>query len=466
MNPYRFVPLYVSAVPFSPGSHSRSPVTPFSPVAAADVPPARRLFEELLGPDRINALAPSPPHTTYTAFLTLWLLIYQRLHGHGTLADAVAHLQAVRRPGGGHHAPPSANTGGYNHARQRLAGELVNRVADHLFDALVPSSPHERRVFALGGSTLSLAPTPALRHAYPPATNQHGTSHWPILHVGVAHDIDTGLAVRPESGPMYGPHAVSEMDLATALISRLPAGSVVLGDANFGVFRLAYEATRTGHPALVRLTAVRFRALKRSAVPVRPGMWSLTWEPSRYERRAHPELPRTAAVRGWLHECVVDRGPRDGPLTVWLFTTVAEWDTPAAAAVYKRRLNVETDLRSLKCSLRVGELSGRTPPMVGKELVVAVMTMNLVNQVRRLVAQKAELAPRRFGFNGIWSMVRTLLEEVTRGVTGDELDRLLDRLVETYSRVRLPVRKTFRSYPREVIPRGRQYKERKRLTKC
>jgi hypothetical protein len=435
-------------------------------VTAADVLPTRLLFEELLGPERINALAPSPPHTTYTAFLTLWLLIYQRLQGHGTLSDAVAHLQAARLRDAGSDPPPSANTGAYNHARQRLAGELVNRVADHMFDALIPSSPHERRVFALDGSTLGLAPTAALRQAYPPATNQHGTSHWPILHVGVAYDIDTGLATRPESGPMYGPHAVSEMDLAIRLMSRLPAGSVVLGDANFGVFRLAYEATRTGHPALVRLTAARFRALKRSAVPLRPGMWSLTWEPSRYERRAHPGLPATAAVRGWLHECVVDRGPRDGPLTLWLFTTVAEWDTPAAAAVYKRRRNVETDLRSLKCSLKVGELSGRTPQMVGKELVVAVMTMNLVNQVRRLVAQKAGLAPRRFGFTGIWSMVRNLLEVVTRGATWEELDRLLDRLVEAYSRVRLPVRKKFRSYPREVIPRGRKYKERKRIAKC
>ena len=62
--------------------------------------------------------------------------------------------------------------------------------------------------------------------------------------------------MRPEFGPMHGPEAVSEQQLLEAAISRLPEGSIVLGDANFGVFSVAYAAVQGGHPVVLRLTAL------------------------------------------------------------------------------------------------------------------------------------------------------------------------------------------------------------------
>ena len=43
---------------------------------------------------------------------------------------------------------------------------------------------------------------------------------------------------------MYGPQAVSETELARACFARLPARSVVLADANFGIFSVAYGAAQ------------------------------------------------------------------------------------------------------------------------------------------------------------------------------------------------------------------------------
>ena len=77
---------------------------------------------------------------------------------------------------------------------------------------------------------------PELCEAYPPGSNQHGEGHWPIVRVLVAHDVHTGLAMRPQWGPMYGPKAVSEQGLLEQAIEQLPSGSTVMGDANFGVF--------------------------------------------------------------------------------------------------------------------------------------------------------------------------------------------------------------------------------------
>jgi len=70
------------------------------------------------------------------------------------------------------------------------------------------------------------AHSPALCERYPPGSNQHGEGHWPVLRVLVAHDLQTGLAMRPEWGAMYGPDAVSEQNLLDTAIHRLPSGSI------------------------------------------------------------------------------------------------------------------------------------------------------------------------------------------------------------------------------------------------
>ena len=43
------------------------------------------------------------------------------------------------------------------------------------------------RAFLLDGSSMRAPHTPELCKAYPPGSNQHGESHWPLLRVLVAH---------------------------------------------------------------------------------------------------------------------------------------------------------------------------------------------------------------------------------------------------------------------------------------
>ena len=97
-----------------------------------------------------------------------------------------------------------------------------------------PGVPEQANVFVLDGSSLELEHCPELVRRYPPAYNQHGKSHWPVLRMVVAHDVETGLAQPPRWGAMYGPCAVSEQDLAEETMAQLPRGATVLGDRNFG----------------------------------------------------------------------------------------------------------------------------------------------------------------------------------------------------------------------------------------
>lgn len=84
------------------------------------------------------------------------------------------------------------------------------------------------------------------------------------------------------------------MALATRLLPRIPARSVLLADRNFGVFAFVHAATNAGHDVVSRLTELRFRAWVKSAKAVGPGVWKLCWKPSRWDRNSHPDLPADA----------------------------------------------------------------------------------------------------------------------------------------------------------------------------
>src|SRR5262249_4640805 len=217
----------------------------------------------------------------------------------------------------------SSNTGAYSRARSRLELDTAQLIADHVCDTLSPATPPSlgaRRCFAFDCSTVLLQPEPALLGAFPGASNQHGESPFPVLHLALAHEMGSGMALRPQYGAKYGPKAVGEVPLAAPLLGRLPQRSIVLGDQNFGIFAFAWEAHQAGYGALLRLTKARFGALVKKGRPLGPGRWRLNWRPSKAERRKHPELPEDAQLSGWLMAQEVEH-PEQGELTLYLFST-------------------------------------------------------------------------------------------------------------------------------------------------
>src|SRR5437588_2811805 len=212
----------------------------------------------------------------YTSAVVMWLMVCQRLQPQGTLETAVLELlrslpavfwnkpckrltQTMEEGG----SKLSNHTGAYNQARKELSLEVVEQCCDRVFDQLMAEmSPEERRpAFFLDGTTVRMPHTEQLVQAYPPTSNQHGPSHWPLIRMLVAHDLYTGLAMRPPWGPVNGSEAVSEQGLLEEALQRLPRRAVVLGDANFGVFSVAYAADQRGHPAVLRLTLARAQCL-------------------------------------------------------------------------------------------------------------------------------------------------------------------------------------------------------------
>ena len=81
-----------------------------------------------------------------------------------------------------------------------------------------------------------------------------GESHWPLLRIVVAHDLYSGLAMRPQWGPDQWQRAVSEQGLLEQAIDRLPAGASCWEMRILGCFRWPMRRSRRSHPAVLRLT--------------------------------------------------------------------------------------------------------------------------------------------------------------------------------------------------------------------
>lgn len=422
----------------------------------------------------------------YTDAVVIWLMIVQRLSAPGALETAVLELlrglpkdfwpRPCKRLLVGPEEPQrnlSSNTASYNEARQRLPVTIVEQSADRAFRQLIEQvgrtrTVPQREAFFVDGSSVRMAHSKALLTPYPPGSNQHGESHWPLLRIVVAHDLYSGLAMRPEWGAMNGQHAVSEQGLLEQAIDRLPSGCVVVGDANFGVFSVAYAAAKRGHPVVLRLTMARAKRLAQqqrqdgSEGQLLDGMEQhIHWKPSRDDRRNHPELPDSASIEGQLMVRQVQPGNGKEPFLLALFTTLGE-NSDAVFELYGYRWNIETDLRSLKDTLRLDQLTCTTPEMVAKEIDVAMLAYNLVRAVICVAAEKAGLKPRRFSFTRVRNVINTFAPMIAAAGDAEQAQQLFDKMMYYVGQAKLPQRTKKRpSYPRAVWPKTQKYPKRK-----
>ena len=401
-------------------------------------------------------IQPSGPATIYTSVVTLWMLTLQRLGGGKTLKAIVKDVLSQNR----NLLPPnkrieegtlSKNSGAYSNARKRLKLEtvesFVNRVCDSLIESSLPWF-NGRRAFILDGTTTTLEPTEELKTAFPPASNQHGDSVWPVAMVMVAHELQSGCALVPEIGAMYGENNTSEAKLARKINKRIPRGSIVLADSNFGIFSVAYYTIGGGQQILFRLTKSRFKSLRKKATLLakteQTSTYQLTWTPTAKDRRTTPELPEDAAIEVILHEV-----PIDGD-TLYLVTTL-QVSSAQAGEFYSYRYDVEHDIRDIKCALETEDIRAKSVDMFKKELLTSIVAYNLVVQFRRQAAKLANLPPRRLSFTDVWTTFKSYLIKQPPCSVPDWQKRYEDAL-KIAATDKLPNRPG-RSYPRRAHPR-------------
>jgi hypothetical protein len=425
-----------------------------------------QLFTDLMSQEEWQELeAGAKRRQIYTLPVVMAMMLLQRLNERGTqqeavhqiaagrLDDLLADCQRVRR------GKVSQNTGGYARACGRIGVGVVEKACDQLLAELRKRVEREGEgevpLLLLDGSSLQVEHAEGVLEDFPPSRNQHQQGHWGILQWVALHDLQTGMALRPAWGAMYGDEAVSEQQLAKEMLERAPAGSVIVGDRNFGVFAFAYAVVQEHHQVLFRLTKIRAHALGAGEL-LPTGERRMFWRPSRWDRQAHPELPAEAQIQGRLM-AVTRPGLRE---ILYLFTTLPDpWEK--VVAWYSQRWNLELDLRTLKGTLRLHHLRGKSTSAVEKELLIAVVAYDLVRAFMTLAARRTGVPPRRLSFTRAYGLLNAMVGQLCT-LEAQHREQAYARILHYISQAKLPQRAKHRTYPRAVWSIGKGYPRRKR----
>jgi hypothetical protein len=177
------------------------------------------------------------------------------------------------------------------------------------------------------------------------------------------------------------------------------------------------------------------------------------WEASARDRKTHPGLPEGAVVKGWVVAC---RHPDGNGEMLYFFTTL-DLKPKRILALYKLRWNIETDLRSLKRTLELHQVTSKSKDMVEKDVTMAVCAYNVVRAVIYLSASRAGLRPRQLSFSTAQDAVMAAWPYLQRAEAMAEFHEEVERLLRIVARAKLPERSRKRSYPREIWGRGGQF---------
>ena len=395
----------------------------------------------------------------FTAALTIWVSVRRQVVGGCSLEKAWAFCseEEVRRLSPrsvrAQRGKLSTHPSGLDRARHVLPLSLAEQAADHIFwEAWASFRLEDPPVFLLDGSSVTCESSPELSQAYPPAPTQNGPSHWPVLRMVVAHDLATGLAVRPEYGPFFGPDAVGEQVLAKRLLERIPKECMVIADRNFGIFQMAWALR--DRRMLVRLKEqVACSLLGKGYVPGQDHDAPHVWIPSANDRKTHG-FEADACVRGRVVMRTVDAPHEKEPVKVYLFTNDMESPADELVKTYTGRWNIETDIRSLKQSVGLESPKSRSVDMISKEIVLAVAAYNIIRVMMVQSAKRVGLEPRRISF----SRARDYIEAfVYRGAITEQS---FDRMLREIGARPIPLRPD-RHYPRTMWTKSNRYPPKK-----
>lgn len=419
---------------------------------------ALKTYREEISAEYVESLLEAaglrPRESVFSAAVVIWLMIFQRLNPDKTLAAAVNEL----KQGASAEFFEESNltlrtraeristaTGAYSRARTRLPLEVVEKVADKLNNSLTTEVAAD--TYILDGSVLTVAWSDKNVDHYQQHVSGKKQAHYPLVRMDIAVHATSGYALRPEFGAYSGDNVRSELALAPAVLSRIPKGSRVVADRYFGCFMFVSHAIKQDLIPIVRLRDVVWKRLMQR-IPSGCGEQRVLWSPSSHERRRYPAelLTQSEALEG---RCIWWTLKRKGskPTKLLIFTT-SDLPTEEIISLYGLRWDIETDLRSLKSTLKLSFISAQTPEMVQKEVILGCVAYNLVRKLMVVAARQLKTSVRKLGFTHALRSVRAFGRALlSDSIAEHNLDKRLNTFLADLKALRLPARKKPQTHP-------------------
>jgi hypothetical protein len=392
--------------------------------------------------------------------------------------QAVARVNADRIQRG--LVPASALTGSFCKARTRLPEELLHELLKNSATQLEPDLPPKwlwkgRTVNIVDGSTLLMADTPDNQAQYPQHGNQEPGVGFPIARVVVVISLATGgildIAMGQYKGKKTGEHA-----LLRRLLHLFKSGDIALGDSYYDSFFLVATLRAMGVDTVFQLHGARqsdFRRGERLGKDDHIVVWKKPQRPEWMSEEQYALIPNEMKMRE-ARIAIDIAGFRARTITLTTsFLDPTQTSRTELGDLYKQRWCGELDLRSIKQTMQMDFLKGKTPEMVRKEIYAHLLAYNLIRKIMVAAARKCGRSPRQLSFKGclqtlnayrpLWknttlaserkALYEKLLEAVSQHIVGNRPNRTEPRVRKRRPKP-FPLMKKARHLYRKPVPRA------------
>lgn len=435
--------------------------------AQAGLPFAEQLPAALIH-DTARKLGHGFRQRVFTPAVTLWTFLSQVFDPDHSCRQAVARLLAYRTARGLRRCSP--DTGAYCRARARLPENLLKELTRHTGRQLLQQAPspwlwNGRPIKVVDGTGISVPDTAKNRKAFPKSKKLAPGVGFPVMRLVVVFSLAVGTVLEAAMGAFQG-KGTGELSLFRQLATQFERGDILLGDRLYGTYWNVAQALANGVDVVVRQhagrAAVWFRG-RGHRTDNRRVWWRKPKRPDWMSEADYERIPHELRVRAVRVE-VRQKGFRTRRLV--LITTLIDADAVSGADLadlYRRRWQAELHLRSIKQSLQMDILRGKTPEMVRKEVWAHLLVYNLVRIVMANAAYAQALQPDEISFTGALQTINAFLPEMRQVQTPEDAAVLWEVLLWAVGSHRVgdrpdryeprAVKRRPKNFPRLAVPR-------------
>ena len=307
---------------------------------------------------------------------TVRSMVYRGLHPDHSIAAVLADLAALLGPD-----VPAPTDAAWCQARSRLPEavlvELIFRRAVECRRRFGQACRwHDRWVFRIDGSTISMPDTPSLAEAFGYSSGSHGASRFPIARMTFIELAGLNVIWNYR----LDDYRCSEESQLYDMWHTLPAGCICLLDRKFCSF---YNLAKLRQRQIGVVTPLHQwrdpHKLIRQGRPLGKNQWlvRLHLQPHTRKQYDDPSLPKLLTVR--LIRVPYRRGRK--LKTLWLVTTLMDsvkYPCEEVAELYRARWQIEPRIGALKTTLEMNVLRSKSPPAARREVAAIILGHNLV----------------------------------------------------------------------------------------
>lgn len=204
------------------------------------------------------------------------------------------------------------------------------------------------------------------------------------------------LAIAPWSGKGTGEHA-----LLRQLMSAFEADDIVLGDEYYASFFLIAQLMQMKVDVVFPLHGARnsdFRRGKRLGKKDHLVQWKKPAKPTWMDKENYDNFPSAIAVRETSVTSTKPGFRAKSRIMVTTFIDPRKVTPQDFGELYHYRWFVELNLRSVKETMRMDILRGKSPEMVRKEIWAHILAYNLIRKMMAQAGLLYQRNPREMSF--------------------------------------------------------------------